>query len=660
MLLGACVIGLLVGCSGGSGGNKGSGTNVLPEPDIISLSVQGRLIDGPTTNAIIQVFAGDSLVLTNSSPDGTYSVQIDLDETQYEDVVKIVATSQDNSKIKFASTLGPFSSLIKYAGDDGVLESSESYSVNISSVSTAVSAILEAENDFIGKSFEEWEKALKLVDAERTFSVATAIKIFIDYSDKGISIPEEVENTYLFASDYDLSSEYVNLFSTTMEDLFNEVQNDMGQIPDLFSISTNGFNETEGTYYLLSEGDRITLYSNGTGEYLTDSGLINLTWSKAPEGISLELEEPIIESYYMEVDGEYYYVDKEKVLNRMLWMLDDKNQGMLVIEFTDTIKYPDYSGLPDTLEIGFFATNSVRPSGLLDPRDVLVIGKSYSMPIPNRDGEVINPIEGTYSNFEISSLKMSFLGEFESGGTVNIKLPAISGNGELIENDLSATWKIDDSHRLVVNLSEDEMLVYSLLKLNNDEVLEVFVEEETSDGLNSSAVSTILLKDATNWYERDIAGVYVYPQEFLTPLYKYFFDFSTDGIVSTIYVDDLDGNGSIERNEYQEREGLWQIKNNGNLSIRFYRSEDGYCMPDSWDPAYDADCALYLERDWDLYQVDQTNKYWFSYHLNLFSDYYFDSDNEDVEINGHILSSGRLYHVGLSKVSERPVNAPEE
>ncbi|WHI44978.1 hypothetical protein [Microbulbifer sp. VAAF005] len=649
-LLGACVVSLIVGCSGGSGGSGGSGE------EGVLLSIHGTLIDGPTTSADIEIFIGDSLVSSFSSSDGGYTADIELDESESDEVVKIVATSQEDSKVKFASTLGTFSYLVEIAGDDGVLEQSESHAVNISSVSTAISAILESESDSVIESSDEWDEVFKKVDAERAFSVAAAIKIFIDYSERGISIPEEVEDTYQFASDFDLSSQYVSMFMNQMEGLFKEVKVAMAQEAGFLGTSSNNLNPIEGTYYLPSEGGRITLNTNGTGEYLNGSGLVELTWTQGPEGISLESVEPLVERIPMKV-GEYYLsAVRERQFDRLFWMLDSKNQGMVVLETSDTLKFPDWAESDDIFETNYIAANSVRQSDLLSPKDILVIGNSYSMPTPDRDGEVVNYTENFQPISTLKSLKMSFAGDFENGGNVNIKIPVASGNGEIIESDVSAVWIVDDSDRLVVNFSDNERLYFSLLNFQNGEILNSFVERVSPDGLHSSTISTIFSKDVENWADREIKGVYLYPKNFFNPLNRFYFDISADGNISTVSINDLDNNGAIEDSERQELVGLWKLKDNGNLSIRFYRSESVAepCISDSWNPEVDAECALFQEREWDIHQIDSADKYWFQYNVKYFEDAYLSLYDEDIDVDEHVLSTNRVYHSGLIKLSERP------
>ncbi|WP_444929004.1 hypothetical protein ACJJIF_14235 [Microbulbifer sp. SSSA002] len=609
-------------------------------------------------NANIEVFIGDALVFTDSSGDGSYLAEIELDDHESEELVKVFATSQDDNKIKFASILGPVSSLLEYAGDDGVLDSSDNHSVNISSVSTAIAAIFEAEANKSIESSEDWHSSLKLVDADRAFSVATAIKVFIDYADRGISIPSEVEDTYQFASDFKLSSEYVYLLEVTMNELYREAQEELAQADGLLSLSS-GTQASIADIYDLGWGE-IKLNEDGTGEYLSDGVAVELSWQESSEGIVLEVDSTFTVSDSTYIDGSYVYFERNRELKKLFWAYDSESQGMLVFEVSDSLRYPG-GQLPDSVEKGYWAVSAVRSKGLVNPRDALVLGEVYSMPMPSRAGEVVGATEDYYPDFTTpdfttNTMEMSFSGDFDEGGVVSVKVPSTSLDGKALETDITATWMLNNSNRLIVNLPDNSQLTYSLLNVVADGVFETSVSERLDDGSYSFWLSNVLLKGNESWSERDVAGIYTYQPTFANPLYSYSFDLSVDGSLVIVNSFDLNKNNEIEDNEYYESPGRWQVGDNGSLFIRRYRSEDGsYCLPSSWEPSDDEGCEVSREREWELHQFVEPNNYWFRQHRNIFRDANELSLPVGTDIGGYILNYGNIYNTHLQKVDERPV-----
>ena len=81
------------------------------------------------------------------------------------------------------SRLMSFASLKTKAGDDAVLTNDEDFSVNITNLTTAKSALLARENLFVDiKSEQDLKRLSNEISADELVKVATTIKVILDKS----------------------------------------------------------------------------------------------------------------------------------------------------------------------------------------------------------------------------------------------------------------------------------------------------------------------------------------------------------------------------------------------------------------------------------------------------------------------------------------------
>ncbi|GAB2903791.1 hypothetical protein ACCI51_12190 [Microbulbifer echini] len=654
-LIGVCALCVLTACSGGNGGNGGNGDSEDREgaaENTVRLTIEGKVVDGPVSNAQIDFVIGDTQVSTESDSKGNYSIAIEVLEGEAENIVKAVAYSPDNGRVEFVSLMGSITSLVEYAGEDGVLEQSEHYAVNISSISTSISALLEEGSNSEVNSESSLQKALKKIDAERAFSTAASIKFMLEYSEKGISLPSDIQTTYGYAKSFELSAKYVSMMDMQFSELFNDIKAGIVNDTNLVSLFPNQITSVADTYYFDSLESQLTLSEDGTGVYSYSGGSIDLNWFQETDGIRLDFKDSIFGMEETIIDGESIYTDLKRKPSRLFWMLDGKTQGIMVIEVSDTLSYPYHDDIPESTKVRYIADTAVRSAGLLNPKDVLLIGRDYSFPTSVRNGEVVDS-DNSDAVLYFTALSLKLSGDFENGGSAIIKEPTITGSGERAENLSSGEWIVDDKNRLIINLSDGSQFIYSLLNLSEkDEVIFSSVLTKSENDEDKALFDPILLKQVMGWTDNDVIGQYSGGSDFHSPLSRYLQDFKADGTMDLDNSRDSNGNGVLEDSEITKNTWRWKLSDNGNLLIREYKTKNRTdCLPEIWDTEDGAECVLYRAREWELYQVDKDNRYWFKQYLDSFSDYQRETLSGIDDPGGHLLLSGYIMNTNREKFS---------
>lgn len=108
-----------------------------------SVTLTGVVTDAPIANAALTVYVGDESFPTTAGTDGTYTIQLDVDDSAVNKLVRIKANGgPDQENVEFYSQLESFASVTEQAGGDGVVNSTENFGVNITNVTTAEYALV--------------------------------------------------------------------------------------------------------------------------------------------------------------------------------------------------------------------------------------------------------------------------------------------------------------------------------------------------------------------------------------------------------------------------------------------------------------------------------------------------------------------------------------
>jgi hypothetical protein len=167
-----------------------------------ALTLVGKVVDGPIPDATVHVVVGDESFDSQTDVNGNYSVELEVDESNVDKLIKITATGNITTHpgVLFVSQLASFSQLANLAGSEAQLDSTDLFGLNVSNVTTVESVLLEKANE--GMPPESNEKLLQLLQAispAAKLELAALIKIIVD--NENYSLPEGVNNTLLLITD---------------------------------------------------------------------------------------------------------------------------------------------------------------------------------------------------------------------------------------------------------------------------------------------------------------------------------------------------------------------------------------------------------------------------------------------------------------------------
>ncbi len=655
------IIGCLLFLSACSSDDKGN-TNELPEKTL-SLTIEGYVETNSYSDVEVKLQVDDTEFYGEVDALGNYSIDIEIPESQIDSFLRAEAIFPVESSIRLVSLLGSVRTLLEKSGKDQVLVRTELLDVNITSLSTALSAVIETANDGPIISQSQYELAYHKIDASVAFAIATSLKMLINDSlylvENGLSLPEKFVDIYEFATNYSEISLYVAKVTDTVFELFVETKKEIVREEGILASSPSELSFIADSYYLPSQGVRLILRENGTGEIngLMDS--VDITWMQTNNAILIEGADLVISSSYNEFDSSYE--ETHYKISKIKWLSEGSDLDLIVVdaqeyEHSPNGEYKD-SVFVDRTDMAI----ALRSSGMLPISDKIELGKLYSLPIVTTPSEIINPIVEITPEYTVKVLDMRFHGSYESGGNVDITFPEINESGELFEFEKSGVWYLDNDDQIVVEMPNGVKLIYCFLNYEYKDQDWVFVLEDF-EGKKTARFYSSFVQNFEDWEETEISGIYqlIDPKySFWWPLDHYWFELKTDGAVMIISAYDSDLSGSLEDDEISMRHGLWKLNGKNNIEIRQY-SDQSYkdCDPLSWSPPMNSDCQLRRVRNWEIFNIvnDQT--------LHVKSIFQFFSKTKEENItsdsndSGLILESTLIYHTLVEKLSERPITIP--
>ncbi|WP_193162653.1 hypothetical protein [Microbulbifer hainanensis] len=669
-------VGILTACSAlyacGGGGNGDGGNNVDSQPPTgeisgktLQLTFSGQVTDSPVANANIRFEIGNETFDTTADANGSYNLTVKIDESQSEDLVRAVATTADNPKLKLVSLLGSFELLSQIAGDDGTLTANESTAVNVTNVSTAMAGLIAMHTSV--STQDQLDEAKKSLDAEDLISLATSIKLILDYeSEPGVQLPNTASDTLAFASSFDLAAEYAEMVTKEYPSLYDEAVTAILSDPNIVHTNvTDSQGSAAGIYYFTSPdggmsksgrvtnsnasgeiGFRLTLNEDGTGELLGSLGSTALTWQTTADGIAITGAQLTTLEY--EFDGNTSQLISEDwitSLDNIRWLDRGHDSDVLLVGATHHISYPN-GEYPDTAPVAFSAvTTAVKESGVIDAANIIAIGQSYSMP-------------GTETQYYADTTThtagaMVFNGSTEYGGTAAVTVDSITSNGIPLTNDVAGEWEIDSHKHLRVK--SDQQAEYVFLTSNNGRTPLTFVT--ISDGTEQQAgIGFTLKKLAPAFSTAEVPGIYELQRDYFSPYDYLWFDLKADGTFNQVTTYDGNGNGVLEQDEVTEQPGFWQLAPSGGLLMRRYRSTSSgtFCTPPTWDTAADDTCVLYHEREWKLQLREEDGTHWVRHYHRYFNGFLQDTGNGATD-TGSLFDFGIIDNRPLKKMNTPPV-----
>ncbi|TMP38611.1 carboxypeptidase-like regulatory domain-containing protein [Pseudoalteromonas rubra] len=228
------------------------------------LNIRGQVTDQPIANAQLTATVGDELFSTQADAQGHYELRLNADETAGQALVRLSAKGVDaHDKVEFVSQLSALSALIDLAGDDAILEPSELSGVNVTNVTTAEFAQLQAmEGAF--DSAEHLATARRNIDTSKKYDQAIMLKVLVDH-DMSL-LPEGINSTLELVKNTAISEQLFKVLQVSHTNVVEQVRSSLFADPILMGGSLQPL---LGEYYLSSsevfDGLLIKLYFNEDG-----------------------------------------------------------------------------------------------------------------------------------------------------------------------------------------------------------------------------------------------------------------------------------------------------------------------------------------------------------------------------------------------------------
>ncbi|WP_413663786.1 hypothetical protein ACG1BZ_22620 [Microbulbifer sp. CNSA002] len=638
-------------CSGGSSSNKKD--TIDDDPEItMNLTIQGYVEVGDYTGVEVVFQIEDEVFNADLDMYGNYTVELEVSELETDSFVQAEAIFPAGSGMKLVSALGSFESLLEKSGDDAILVRSELLSVNITSVTTALSALLEVENNGTLISESQYETAYQQLNPYTVFDVAAYINLLINNPQEDrFAVPDEFDDVYEFATNFSLMALYISQIKENFLEEFESTKISISKNQNLVSASPSILSSIEDTYYLLGDNLKLTLRADGTGEMIGAMDSAMITWAQSDDGLVLEGADLVTSYYYHEYD--LAFVETHIRVTKLNWVSNAASVDSVILNSVQYEHYPggEYQGsyfIEKTL-----MSLALRSSAELAVSNVIELGKTYSLPIASTVSDIVDSDKELSPVNAVMVLDMSFHGDYENGGRVDIIVPELYIDGTSFETELSGVWFVNDHNQLTVEVTNKKTLTYTFFDYNSDDYNRVFVVDESYE-IKLTKFSSLFGQELEGWEGQEVPGMYYIPnlsRPFFTVLEHYWVELNADGSVSTVRGLDLNLDGQFDESEINLTPGLWRLEENGELTIRHYSQGSESCIPGLWDPDTISECQLAREYKWDLYRVDGENRFYMKKTLKHFSDI--------SSINGQLsVENAYIYNSKMEKISERPFEVP--
>ena len=638
--------------------------NVLAKS--IQLSISGQVISGNSANAnVVATIDGQSFTTTADSQ-GVYSLSINIDDSAGDKVVQITSTEASPSIIKLSSIVGSLNTLIADSGNDLILTSDEVFAVNLSYVTTAITALMEDSNDGASILNEaQYVKSLVGYSSNNLTAMIVAEILVSNYSTvaPALVMPNQFLDILEFLRDYNAVQNYM-LKARSFPTSYQNAKNDFASDSRLRRSAINlTITPVEENYYYFN-GIRLILGAGNAGSTYDFNGEVGLTWSYSSATVNANfagLGLLVGLAYIGDPNTGSRVLEETRVSqNRISWISQTPYRDELFVESTFYKHYPN-GELPDTSpSMSIKYQSVVKTPALINPADVIVLGEKMSLPHAVIADSLINPTaEGVLfgePRLERRTTQMVFSGDLVNGGTVALNIPQLNGDGTETTLTENFTWSIDAQGHLI--LQGQESYDYALIGFQNGYLLaNVVVNSNTRV---SNATYEAYVGPNQSWTTSLAPGIYfsAYPE--FTDSY-FWVEIYSDGTALTISGFDANLDGILYESEVLKMPGLWNIGPDGKLIVRRYRNNSllgggvGYCTPLEFEPPGDAQCILYHERIWELYQITSSNQFKMQNQHRFYEDPFMIL-RTDQSVQGHILAFADIQNRYWQKMDTRPVD----
>ncbi|MCH4296305.1 hypothetical protein MJ923_18495 [Shewanella sp. 3B26] len=632
--------------------------------NMLMFTISGKVTDNPVADAKVTVEVAGQKVEVVADTDGNYSADVSVDDSFANALVRITAVGPEaNSKTKLISLLGDVSGLLESAGDDMVLTKDEAFAVNVTNVTTAIHALMKQANG--GEpldSKESFDAAQQNYDAGLVLSLATAIKLVLDYATDypELVLPDGISDVAELVDDLTRVSSYLNNAFQAQEGVYFEAIEAI--VEDNEVLASSPTSSIAGTYYFTStEGnlaaDRIVFFANGSGEFYGVSNASSFSWTDTDEGtlITYPGKGMFMRDWYANVNSSQVHYERYRTSTLIKWISNTDASAQMVIGHDELTIIPE-TGVEEAVhEVLSVSKSAIKKAGLIEPTEVIKAGATYSVPVPLLSSPVENLHDDASDSVE-NTIKLT-IGQTNSA---TLTRQRYSNDGTSSYFDIAATYSVTDAGTLKVIPADSsapslDIALYSTENINKANVL------TTS---SRSGGGYLLEKGSTQWVIADIPGIYDLGWSFFDPLQYFWIELYEDGRALTVSTYDWFSDGQLDEDDISIMPGLWMLDNSGDLVIRRYRanrdiSSGGFCEPQQWEPTFNDPCVLYHERRWELHSVIG-NRYYLNNGHKFFLDYYGLDLLGEIPVDKHVLNYASDGNRSWLKVGARPISLPNQ
>lgn len=578
------------------------------------LTISGLATDSPIRNAQISVNVGGRDVTVDATADaeGNYTVDLELDESESDAFISIIAKGVGEQKVAgLISLLGTAGQLIENAGDDSTLTSDESFSVNVTNITTAEYALVKLANKGNDVESSEQLDALKQeINYEEVMVLATAIKVAIDKvaANPDLAIPDNIEDTLALVESSEQAAAYVA--KVVNEPVFEEAQEEI--YADEKLIDKSASDGTPSLYYVLPQTtlQRATIArfnEDGTGSYWNRI----FTWEDSEGVITATITDPEIVSSVEYFDDEYgystgYEVETSVVKYEFKRLNQGEKQDLLAISQTQNKHFPN-GEKADIVEVFSDTYTAAKVNAV--------------KAIANESGVAYLPLSSPTNNdsYTVYGDEVTL----SEGGTASFTVLGYQG-----------TWSMAEGALVIDIPSESKTFTYKNVgERGTSQLFSSEVQSDTSTGLELAHEFDYVGEgnintEQLNWSAAEIPGVYVYSAGvFDNEFEHFFFQLHENGNAETISTVDIDDSGSLEPNEISIMYGTWMLNNDGTVTITRYQQQGGGYSQECREEK--EGCALYHERTWRLIGIEGDEFSLFHKHHFRYQNVYTDWEIED-------------------------------
>ncbi|WP_143474497.1 Ig-like domain-containing protein [Pseudoalteromonas sp. PAB 2.2] len=541
---------------------------------VLSVTITGIVTDEPIINSNVAVQIGDELFEITADEQGRYRVDVEVDDSFANKLVKLVALGDNaiNPGVEFVSQLKSIATLISQAGEDGTLSKEENFGVNITNVSTAEFALISRDNDTVD-SEDALDKALLAIDADEKLLLSALIKIIVDNPD--YSLPEGVESTLDLVSDSEGIDDFINTVNSQDPALIETVKE---TIKDDEELVDNSFGSVVGDYVVMAPkyytrfgAGQINFNPDGTGSYVFINFNASFSWTQDNDVVSITVPEPVKVSCYFDVGT----VTQEEMCE---YLTDLDMRILLENDANRTVEL--YSAFETKNE----STTEIISTEELTANRTL-IDKTQTLNVAAADLVGSWYVDNTSDFYGYSS-------------AVNFNLVE-GGTGTLINNSnapVEITWSVSDNQLMISSTDESLTFDYSFWFIKSMNVGYQFAASLMSKTDDSSITSTgLFVKDNTlQLTNSDVLGKWTIYQGVNSAQPDLHYDVYDDGLMN------------FSLNQHYRS---WQINSEGVFVRNNYYTDTGGISATCDKP--DNSCPVYTEFTQQLLAKD--GEHFFTY-----------------------------------------------